>query len=148
MTTFILRRILIILPVLWVVLTLVFFSIHLVPGDPVRILLGDNGTQQDYLRLRHEMGLDQPIFSQYLDFIRGAVHMDFGDSIFSRQSVWHEIWTRFPYTAQLAGLAFLLSLILGLTFGVLAAVFNRTAIGTAITTFAVLGLSYAVFRLT
>jgi peptide/nickel transport system permease protein len=147
MTTFILRRILIVFPVLWAVLTLVFFSIHLVPGDPVRIMLGDNGTQQDYLRLRHEMGLDLPLWNQYIDFMRGAVHMDFGNSLFSRQPVWHEIWVRFPYTAELAGLAFLLSLMFGVTFGILAAIFNGTAIGTATTTLAVLGISIPDFFL-
>jgi ABC-type dipeptide/oligopeptide/nickel transport system permease component len=147
MTVFIVRRILIATPVLWAVLTLVFFSIHLVPGDPVQVMLGQSATRQGTIELRHELGLDKPLLQQYADFMRGAIHFDFGNSIFSRQPVSHEIWVRLPYTVELAGSAFLLALVFGITFGILAAVFNRTLIGTGITTFAVLGISVPDFFL-
>jgi ABC-type dipeptide/oligopeptide/nickel transport system permease component len=147
MTTFIIRRILIALPVLWAVLTLVFFSIHLVPGDPVSVMLFGHGTKQDIIRLRHELGLDQPLWTQYVSFMRGAIHFDFGNSITTQQPVAHEIWERLPYTAELAGSAFVLAVIFGLASGILAALFNRTVLGTAITTFAVLGISIPDFFL-
>ena len=147
MTQFIVRRILIAIPVLWAVLTLVFFSIHLVPGDPVTVMLSGHGTKADVIRLRHELGLDRPLVQQYADFMRGAVHMDFGNSIVSQQPVSHEIWVRLPYTAELAGSAFVLALMVGVTSGILAAVFNRTLMGTAITGFAVLGISVPEFFL-
>jgi ABC-type dipeptide/oligopeptide/nickel transport system permease component len=147
MTTFIIRRILIAIPVLWAVLTLVFFSIHLVPGDPVSVMLFGHGTKQDIIRLRHELGLDQPLWTQYVSFMRGAIHFDFGNSIVTQQPVAHEIWVRLPYTAELAGSAFVLAVVFGLASGVMAALFNRTLLGTAITTFAVLGISIPDFFL-
>jgi ABC-type dipeptide/oligopeptide/nickel transport system permease component len=145
--TFIVRRILISIPVIWGVLTLTFFSIHLVPGDPVQVMLFGQGTAQDMIRLRHQLGLDKPIWEQYVNFISGAVHFDFGDSIISHQPVSHEILVRLPYTAQLAGCAFALALVFGLTAGVLAAVFSRGILGTLITAVTVLGISIPEFVL-
>jgi peptide/nickel transport system permease protein len=147
MTTFIVRRVLIAIPVLLGVLTLVFFSIHLVPGDPVAVMLIGHASKADVIRLRHELGLDRPLWQQYIDFMRGAVHMDFGTSIASQEPVSREIWVRLPYTAELAGAAFVLTLVFGFTSGILAAVFNRTAIGTAVTAVAVLGVSIPDFFL-
>jgi peptide/nickel transport system permease protein len=147
MSTFICRRIAIAIPVLWAVLTLVFFSIHLVPGDPVSLMLFGHGTKQDIVHLRHELGLDKPLWQQYVDFMAGAVHMDFGNSITSQQPVSHEIWVRLPFTAELAGSAFLLAILFGVTSGAFAAIFNRTPVGTAITLFAVLGISVPDFFL-
>jgi peptide/nickel transport system permease protein len=147
MLIFIIRRILVSIPVLWGVLTLVFFSIHLVPGDPVQVMLFGHGTAQDMARLRHELGLDKPIWEQYVNFMGGAIHLDFGNSIVSQQPVFHEIMVRLPYTAQLAGCAFVLALFFGLSAGVMAAVLNRTIIGTAITALTVLGISIPEFVL-
>jgi ABC-type dipeptide/oligopeptide/nickel transport system permease component len=144
---FIARRILVSIPVIWGVLTLTFFSIHLVPGDPVQVMLFGQGTAQDMIRLRHELGLDRPMLEQYVDFIGGALHFDFGNSIVSHQPVSHEILVRLPYTAQLAGCAFAISLVFGLTAGVLAAVFNRGILGTLVTAVTVLGISIPEFVL-
>jgi peptide/nickel transport system permease protein len=147
MLTFIVRRFLIAIPVLWAVLTLVFFSIHLVPGDPVAAMLFGRGTASEILRLRHELGLDQPLWQQYLTFMGNATHLDFGTSLSAHQPVSTLILERFPYTAQLALAAFVLSLIFGVSSGVLAATLNRTALGTIITSLAVLGISIPDFFL-
>jgi peptide/nickel transport system permease protein len=147
MLTFIVRRFLIAIPVLWAVLTLVFFSIHLVPGDPVAAMLFGRGTASEILRLRHELGLDQPLWQQYLTFMGNATHLDFGTSLSAHQPVSALILERFPYTAQLALAAFVLSLIFGVSSGVLAATLNRTALGTIITSLAVLGISIPDFFL-
>jgi peptide/nickel transport system permease protein len=144
---FIIRRLLIAIPVIWTILTLVFFSIHLVPGDPVQVMLVGHGTAGDIARLRHELGLDRPLGEQYIDFMKGAVHMDFGKSITTQQSVSQEIFDRLPYTAQLAGCALVLSVVFGMTAGVFAAVLNRTPAGTLITALAVLGISIPEFFL-
>jgi peptide/nickel transport system permease protein len=145
--TYIIRRILVSIPVLWAVLTLTFFGFHLIPGDPVDIMLFGRGTAADHIRLRHELGLDRPITTQYLDYMKGAWHFDFGTSILSHQSVWHEISIRFPTTFELALSALGWALPAGIFFGVLAAVFNQKIIGTSITTFAVLGFSLPEFVL-
>jgi ABC-type dipeptide/oligopeptide/nickel transport system permease component len=147
MLTYAVRRILISIPVLWGVLTLVFFSIHLIPGDPAQVMLFGRGHPGDVQALRHQLGLDRPILVQYGDFILHAARLDFGTSVVSHQPVMQEIWARFPYTAALAVSAMVLSALFGMTTGVLAAVFNRTALGTAITSFAVLGISVPDFWL-
>jgi peptide/nickel transport system permease protein len=145
--TYSIRRILVSIPVLWGVLTLVFFSVHFIPGDPAQVMLFGRGHPGDVQALRHQLGLDRPILVQYGDFMLHAVRLDFGNSVVSHQPVMSEIWARFPYTAALAVSAMVLSAVFGMITGVLAAVFNRSPIGTAITSFAVLGISVPDFWL-
>ncbi len=147
MLTFIVRRVLISIPLLWAVLTITFFGFRLVPGDPVEVILGISGSKADRIRLHHELGLDRPLLVQYWNFLKGAVHFDFGDSIISHQSVTHEIAVRFPTTLELAASGLVLAMGFGLLGGVLAAVFNRTFLGTGITGLAVLGISIPEFVL-
>lgn len=148
MTTYIIRRVLVSIPVLWGVLTMTFLGFKLlVPGDPVDVMLFGRGTAADRVRLRHELGLDQPVLTQYWDFLKGAVHFDFGNSIFFRDSVAHEIWTRFPNTLELAATALVIGVILALIFGVMSAVYSRSWLGTGITAVAVIGISIPEFWL-
>src|SRR5947209_8574923 len=147
MLTYAIRRLLISIPVLWGVLTLVFFSVHLIPGDPAQVMLFGRGHPGDVQALRHQLGLDRPLLVQYGDFLWHAVRLDFGTSVVSRQPVMQEIWARFPYTAALAISAMVLSAIFGMITGVMAAMFNRSPFGTAITSFAVLGISVPDFWL-
>jgi peptide/nickel transport system permease protein len=147
MIAYIVRRILVSIPVLWGVLTLVFISVHLIPGDPAEVMLFGRGNAHDVQRLRHELGLDQPLPVQYWHFITHAMRLDFGRSIISHQPVFQEIWTRFPYTAELAASAMFLATVFGLITGILAATHNRTVLGTAITGVAVLGISVPDFWL-
>jgi peptide/nickel transport system permease protein len=148
MLTFIIRRILIAIPLLWAILTITFFAFRkLVPGDPVELMLFGRGTVADRIRLRHELGLDQPLSVQYWNFMKGAVHFDFGNSITSQQSVTHEIAVRFPTTLELAVTALCIATIFGFTGGILSALFNRSFVGTGITTIAVFGFSIPEFVL-
>jgi peptide/nickel transport system permease protein len=148
MTSFIIRRLLVALPLLWAVLTLTFFSFRLlVPGDPVDIMLFNRGTATDKARLRHELGLDKPLLVQYWDYMKGAVHLDLGNSITSQQPVVHEIAIRFPTTLQLAASALVLAVSFGLVGGILSAIFNHNFIGHGITGLAVLGFSIPEFVL-
>jgi peptide/nickel transport system permease protein len=146
--TFIVRRIVIAIPLLWAVLTLTFLGFRfLVPGDPVDIMLFGRATVADKLRLRHELGYDQPVLTQYWNFIKSAAHLDFGNSVYSHDTVFHEILVRFPTTLKLAAGALLLATIVGFSGGILSAIFNRNAAGSAITTFAVFGFSVPEFVL-
>jgi ABC-type dipeptide/oligopeptide/nickel transport system permease component len=93
-----LRRILITLPVLWVVVSVVFLLIHLVPGDPIVQMLGEGATASDISVLRHNLGFDAPLHTQYLRYCRGLLHADLGQSLRLHDSVTHLILQRYPYT--------------------------------------------------
>ena len=147
MITYIVRRVLVSIPVLWGVLTLVFVSIHLIPGDPAQVMLFGRGHPSDIAALRHHLGLDQPLPAQYWTFLTHAIRLDFGTSIISHQPVMQEIWDRFPYTAELAVSAMILATIFGLITGVYSATHNRRLSGTLVTGIAVLGISVPDFWL-
>jgi peptide/nickel transport system permease protein len=144
---YIVRRVLLAIPVLWGVATLVFLGVHLIPGDPAQVMLFGRGTAQDVARLRHELGLDQPLLAQYWSFLAHAAHLDFGRSITSHEPVWSEIGARFPYTLALASCAVVVALALGVPSGMLAARFNHNPVGMGITGAAVLGISVPDFWL-
>jgi peptide/nickel transport system permease protein len=147
MLAFVIRRLLLAIPVLWGVLTLVFLSIHLLPGDPAQIMLYGKGTgnSADVIALRHQLGLDQPLPVQYWNFIKGAIHLDFGTSITSKRPVFTEIMDRLPTTASLAAFALAFSLVLGLLAGSCGAVLRMGPIGKAVTVLTIVGISIPEF---
>ncbi|MGH2345600.1 MAG: ABC transporter permease [Chloroflexota bacterium] len=147
MITYIVRRVLLSIPLLWGVLTIVFLGFHALPGDPAAQMLFGHGTAADVARLRHEMGLDRPLVVQYWDFISHAARLDFGTSLTSQQPVFTEIWDRFPLTLQLVVCAMIPSVVIGLSLGVLAAVNDRTIVGSSVTTFMLILLSLPDFWL-
>jgi ABC-type dipeptide/oligopeptide/nickel transport system permease component len=117
----ILTRVALTLPVVWVVVSLVFLLIHLVPGDPIQQMLGEGATAADLTTLRHQYGLDQTLAVQYLHYWQGVLHGDLGRSIRLNDSVLHLISTRYPYTIELTLAALVLGLILAVPAGVFAA---------------------------
>src|SRR5688500_17426041 len=102
MGRFILRRVPITIPVLLGVATLVFSLIHLVPGDPVQAMLGDNASDDEVVKLRGRLGLDRPLYEQYGTFLAGAIKGDLGTSLRTNQRVTEAIAERMPATAELA----------------------------------------------
>lgn len=92
MTAFILRRLVAVVPLSLLVATLVFSLIHLIPGDPVEMMLGDGAQRADIESLRHEMGLDRPLVEQYLRFMSGLARGDLGESIHFRKPVVDLLW--------------------------------------------------------
>ncbi len=117
----ILWRLVTTLPVIWVVVTVVFLMIHLVPGDPIVQMLGDGATAADLAGLRHAYGLDQPLGTQYLHYCRGLLHGDLGESLRLHDSVLHLILQRYPYTLALALAAALIGVGLAVPAGVVSA---------------------------
>src|ERR1700677_3518839 len=103
-----LQRVLYTIPVIWLVVSLVFLLIHLVPGDPIQQMLGDGATPADMTALRHQYKLDEPLHVQYLDYWTGVLHGDLGTSIRLHDSVAHLIAARYPYTMALTLTALLL----------------------------------------
>jgi peptide/nickel transport system permease protein len=147
MLVFVVRRLALAVPVLWGVMTLVFLSIHLLPGDPAQIMLYGRGSANtaDVIALRHQLGLDRPLPAQYLSFMTGAIHLDFGTSISSKRPVFTEILDRFPTTLELAALAMLFSLLGGVLAGMVGAVFRLSPLGRIVTVGAILGISIPEF---
>ncbi|MEA3406002.1 MAG: nickel ABC transporter permease [Pseudomonadota bacterium] len=105
----------------WIVGTLVFFLIHLVPGDPVAVMLGDWASPADENALRMQLGLDQPILVQYGQYLLGLTQFDLGQSLFFQQPVSELIAERFPMTLQLAVMALLVAVLIAFPLGIWAA---------------------------
>jgi len=128
MLSFIIKRMALAVPTLIAVSLLVFFAARLAPSSPVEIILGEKATPETVARLQHEYGLDKPVFVQYLNYVWNIVaHGDFGKS-FSRgqEPISEMIATDFPVTAQLALLALLFAMVLGLSMGALAALYHNS----------------------
>jgi peptide/nickel transport system permease protein len=117
----ILWRVVTTLPVLWVVVTVVFLMIHLVPGDPIVQMLGDGATASDIAGLRHAYGLDVPLGEQYVRYWSGLVHGDLGQSLRLHDSVIHLILQRYPYTLALTVAAALFGVCVAIPAGVASA---------------------------
>jgi len=145
MWKYIARRLVQMLPVLLGVSVLVFLGMHLIPGDVAQLLLGERGSDQELLRLRHELGLDQPIYIQYLRFLAGAVRGDFGDSIRTRQPVIWEIRQALPVTIELSLAALVFAIVAGLLIGVLTAQHPHSSVDTGAMVFVLIGVSMPVF---
>jgi len=148
MLSYIARRILGLVPVLLGVAFLVFTMLWLAPGDPVVALLGDSaqGIGSDALaELRRSYGLDRPFLVQFGSYLGDVLRGDLGESIRSSQTVLSEITSRFPATLALAGSAMLVAIVIGMVFGVLAAVYRGTIVDHVAVVIALLGVSIPVF---
>ena len=106
------------------ILSFAFFLIHFVPGDPVDFILKDSGTLEDKTQLRSTLGLDKPLFSQYLSFLKGLLHLDMGRSVLTGESVFEVLLEQSAFTARLAFLALLMALLWGLCLGVFSVKFQ------------------------
>jgi ABC-type dipeptide/oligopeptide/nickel transport system permease component len=144
---YLLRRILLTVPVLLGVATLVFSLIHLVPGDPAQAMLGDGASPQDIAELRRSLGLDEPLFDQYVTFLGNAAGGDLGRSFRTGQPVTTMILERVPATAELAIAAMIVAIVLAIPLGVIAAVWRGTAADYGAMTFALAGVSIPNFWL-
>ena len=136
-----LTRLVLTVPVVWLVVSLVFLLIHLVPGDPIEQMLGDGATPADTKALRHEIGLDRPLHEQYLRYWNGVVHGDLGSSIRLHETVAHLIAARYPYTIALTLTALGLALSLALPAGILAAIRRGRWVDQVLSVVSLFGLS-------
>jgi ABC-type dipeptide/oligopeptide/nickel transport system permease component len=137
----ILNRLVLTIPVVWLVVSLVFLLIHLVPGDPVLAMLGEGATPADIDALRHQYGLDQPLWRQYLHYWNGVLHGNLGDSIRLHDSVAHLVAQRYPYTLALTVAALFIGLVLALPAGIAAAVRRGRWLDQALSVLSLFGLS-------
>jgi ABC-type dipeptide/oligopeptide/nickel transport system permease component len=141
------KRIFYAVPVLWLVVSLVFLLIHLVPGDPVQQMLGEGATPGDVAALRHQYGLDLPLGEQYAHYWHGVLHGDLGRSMRMNDTVVHLILVRYPYTLQLTVAALIMALLLAIPTGVTASLHRGRWQDQALGVISLLGLSFPGFAL-
>ena len=147
MTNYLTRRALAAIPTLWGVATVVFFMARLLPGDPARVIAGLLASPQDVERVRHDMGLDQPLWVQYFDFMGSLVRLNLGTSAHTNAPVVEEIGSRLPYTAELAIVALAIAVAAGMLAGIVAAVRRNTVFDVLISGLSVFGVSMPVYWL-
>lgn len=147
MKRYIIRRLLLIIPILIGVSFFSFILVRLIPGDPARIILGERATVEELERLREELGLNKPIFYQYLVFLGRAIRGDLGRSIFTREYVFKEVMHRFPATIELSLFAIILASIIGILAGIYAATHQGSIVDTIIMVLALTGVSMPIFWL-
>ena len=118
MLRYLFSRLLYMLPVVWLVVSVVFLLIHLVPGDPIQQMLGEGAAATDVAAARHAYGLDVPLGRQYVNYWRGIVHGDMGRSLRLNQNVGHVIAQAYPATLELTIAALIVALGLAIPAGV------------------------------
>ncbi|NLC27133.1 MAG: ABC transporter permease [Fastidiosipila sp.] len=149
MYKYILKRILLMIPIIFAVSLLIFLILDAMPGDPATIILASSGpTQEELDALNHELGYDRPVLSRYYDYMKGVItKLDFGESYMSRTSVSEEIAKRAPVSIRVAFSAILLASMVGIPIGVLSAVKQYSLFDTIPTFIALFLASTPVFWL-
>jgi ABC-type dipeptide/oligopeptide/nickel transport system permease component len=147
MRRFLLRRLVLTIPVLLGVATLVFALIHLVPGDPAQVMLGDSALPSDVADLRAKLGLDRPLLEQYERYMVRLAHGDLGTSFRYNTPVTREIAHRMGPTAELAVTAMVVAILIAIPLGVVAALFRGTFVDHAATTMSLAGMAMPNFWL-
>ena len=147
MIRYIIRRVLFFIPVLIIVSFLTFLTVHLVPGDPAKVLLGESATPQTVAALRQQMGLDKPLPVQFGIWFWQALHGNLGESIQMQQPVLQAIWQRLPVSIELGVGALLLSLVLAFPLGIYAARHHSTWLDWLVNIISLLGTAIPSFVL-
>ena len=147
MPGYIQRRLLLLVPVVWGVVTVVFSFIHLVPGDPVLAMVGENAQPADIARLRQQLGLNDPLHVQYFRYLAKLVRGDLGVSLHTGKPVLKTIIQRYPATIELALASLLLALIISIPLGVLSATKRNSPMDHFSMVLALLGISMPNFWL-
>ncbi|MDX2973145.1 ABC transporter permease [Kribbella solani] len=147
MGAYVVRRLFFSLFVLWGAVTIIFVVLRLVPGDPAYIMLGPDADQAQVAALRAQLGLDHSLIQQYATYLANVVHLDFGESFRLNADSMSLVLQRVPATIQLASTALLLSLLIGLPLGVIAALRAHTWVDRTISVFSLMGQSTPSFWL-
>lgn len=145
MLQYVIKRLLLAIPILVAVVTLVFFVVRMAPGDPAQVILGDSASQESLTAIRAELGLDRPVIVQYGEFLFSVMKGDLGDSIIRKQSVNTIIADVLPYTIELTLAGVLMGVIIGLPLGVFSAVFRNSVADYLTRIGSLMGLSFPAF---
>jgi ABC-type dipeptide/oligopeptide/nickel transport system permease component len=147
MVRYILTRLLYMVPVLWLVVSVVFLLIHLVPGDPIQQMLGEGASAADIEATRHAYGLDVPVGRQYINYWKGVLHGDLGRSLRFDQPVTRLIIQRYPETMRLTLASMFVALLISIPAGVRSARRRNRWDDRALSFISLLGLSFPNFAL-
>lgn len=147
MVVFIMRRLLQLIPVLLGVIFVVFLIMHMVPGDPAVLLAGESASPKQVEQLRHNLGLDEPLFTQYITYVKDVLQGDLGTSYRSNRPVLDEIMVRLPTTIELAVASIFVTVVLGLLAGIISATKQFSITDISIMIVALLGVSLPNFWL-
>jgi len=142
---YIVRRFLQMIPIAFGILTLVFSLIHLIPGDPARQIAGENAREEDVRAIRKSLGLDQPLWTQYVSYVSHVVRGDFGRSFQTNELVSTQIRERYPATIQLAFGAMFVALLVAFPLGIVSAIYRNSWIDNVARFFALIGVSMPSF---
>jgi peptide/nickel transport system permease protein len=144
-TRYIIRRLVQLIFVLIGVSLVIFLTMHVLPGDVATMLLGERATTQQLDNLRRQLGLDQPIYIQYLRFAVGAIEGDFGLSLRSNHPAFDDVWYAFPVTIQLSLASLALAVLVGVPLGVVAAIRPLSRFDNIVMTVSLFGVSMPIF---
>ena len=147
MGKFILRRLLLLIPILLGLTLLIFLFIRLLPGDPASAILGERATPESLERVRASLGLDRPLYEQYFEYVSGVVRLDLGTSFLTNRNVVDDFLQRFPATIELAAAAMIFALTLGIPLGMISAKRRGTWIDNVGTVVSLIGISIPIFFL-
>jgi peptide/nickel transport system permease protein len=147
MLRFVVRRLLLLIPILLGVSLLVFGWIRALPGDPAQALLGERATPERIAQIRHDYGLDQPLYVQYGRYVERVVRLDLGVSTLTRVPVTTELKERFPATVELTIAAMLFAMLFGIPLGFVAAKRYGGVVDHASLVVSLLGVSMPIFLL-
>ena len=145
MQKYIFKRLLTLIPVLFIVSVVIFMLIHLVPGDPAAMMLGDKATPEQIANLRHTLGLDQPLLTQYFNWIADIFRGDLGTSFFMKGTMTEIIGSHMVPTVQQTLVAVAFAALVGVPLGMIAAVKRGRAADQIISTFSIIGVSLPSF---
>jgi peptide/nickel transport system permease protein len=147
MTAYILRRLIMLIPVILIVGIVVFALIHLTPGDPAAVILGDQATPEAVENLREQLGLNDPLLVQFIHWFGGVLHFDFGESIFMGEPVTRALMDRAQPTILLTIYALIFQIAIGVPAGVISAVKHNSIIDRIVTVVAISGAAIPTFFL-
>lgn len=145
MLSYILKRLAQTVLVLFGITLITFILLNVVPGDPVAMMLDKRADEATIEKVRHEMGLDVPLPEQYINFVKGAVRLYFGKSYFTKENVMDALVRSFKVTVKLAAMSFLFACVIGLTCGMIAAVYRGKWIDSLLMTLSMVGVSAPSF---
>jgi peptide/nickel transport system permease protein len=147
MLAHIIRRILLLFPTLLGISIIIFLMMHITPGDPAELLLGERATEPALEALREHLGLNEPLYVQYGMFLKRLMKGDLGETIWTRQKVWIEVKQRFPATIELSIAAMLISSVLGVILGIISATKQYSLFDYLSMLGALVGVSMPIFWL-
>lgn len=145
MHKYVIKRLIMLIPVMFGISFILYSIMNLTPGDPARLLLGESATEESVAMMREELDLNKGFFEGYIDYLTDAVQGDFGISYRSKEPVYNEVFARFPNTLKLASSAILISIVLGVSVGIIQAVRQYSLLDNIISAFTLIFTSMPDF---